>query len=153
MYVSFNANKKLKQTKQRKSANLLIMLNNAASIQTHTVPVYYNTVASCHTILHSRRYWRPVMSPMTSHHPLVPHRVQLTSTQTQLAGWRPINTSCPTVNDAPWSSSRQQRFLQSPLTDWKQGKLHSTHGLSFTIDLAPLLVFLQFLIVLGHGTI
>ncbi len=36
---------------------------------------------------------------MTSRHPLVPQRVQFSSTQTLLAGWG-LNTSCSAVNDA-----------------------------------------------------
>lgn len=37
---------------------------------------------------------------MTSRHPLVPQRVQFSSTQTLLSGWSLINTSCSAVNDA-----------------------------------------------------
>jgi len=84
-----------------KSANLLTMLYRIYSnthTHTHTVPVYYNTVASHHMILHSRRY-RCSATMMTSRHPFVPEHVQLSTAQTLLAGWCVINTSCSTVND------------------------------------------------------
>lgn len=86
----------------------------------HTVPVYYNTVASHHMILHSRRY-RCSATMMTSRHPLVPERVQLSSTQTLLAGWCVLSTlPAPQLMMPPWPSSKQRRFLHNPLTARKQ---------------------------------
>lgn len=93
-------------------------------------------------ILHSRRYLCSA-TVMTNRHPLVP--VQLSSAQTLLAGRCLINTSCSTVNDATWPSSKQRRFLQS--TNCQKAKeKQQTHRLNFTKDL-----FLHFLNVLDHA--
>lgn len=51
----------------------------------------------------------------------------------------------PQLMMPPWPSSKQRRFLHSPLTARKQKKLQ-TQRLNFTKDL-----FLHFLIMLGHA--
>lgn len=122
------------------------MLNSTASIQTYThTHCYYNTVASHHMILHSRRYLCSA-TVTTNRHPLVPERVQLSSAQTLLAGRCLINTSCTTVNDATLALIQTTAVSTQSTNCQKAKEKLQTHRLNFTKD-----PFLHFLIVLDHA--